>query len=393
MIGRSGAPAAKPAAANLQSSTIESTRPKADLRCSCHLRLFGTKYFPDVHPVQEECWPSSEWVTSGGMSHRQLDLYFADGSNHAIEMRKIISVSLAVSFLFAITYFMASSDRWFSASTERPRQEDPSFVMAHVYAIQPSEIPILIEKAAAGDCHSAGRLGAHYLNYQLDPEEALKWYRVAARCQEVYPKDMVIILLYRVRGNPAIDAEIDRLILEVQAIDPTRAEEILANVKQAREEPSKTSGSISRSPSRSTIDSRAVQASSDNAGWTQVGLAGKRLELVDPLVVEILEFTDEGDVLATLGTKEAVYGPILAWKLEKGILVISSETAASPLIELRNPRVVGHPESVMGQTLRVTGKLGGELIYKLSRVEELTPHRARRSGASRREGSKATRAD
>lgn len=39
MIGRSGAPAAKPAAANLQSSTIDSTRPEAAVRCKLRSTL------------------------------------------------------------------------------------------------------------------------------------------------------------------------------------------------------------------------------------------------------------------------------------------------------------------------------------------------------------------
>lgn len=101
-----------------------------------------------------------------------------------------------------------------------------------------AELASFIDKATAGNCHAAERVGGYYMNYELSYEKAVKWYRVAARCQEVLPKDMLVALLSQVTGNQGVEAEVDRLILEIRAIDPARAEEIAADVDEIRRQAS-----------------------------------------------------------------------------------------------------------------------------------------------------------
>jgi hypothetical protein len=103
------------------------------------------------------------------------------------------------------------------------------------YAIRKEEIDQLQLQARNGDCQAAQRLGAYYMNYKLDYNNAVKWFRMAARCPNVAPKEYLIVLLRQVENHPEIDAELDRLILEIRALDPARAAELEIYVKEMRQ--------------------------------------------------------------------------------------------------------------------------------------------------------------
>lgn len=116
---------------------------------------------------------------------------------------------------------------------------------------------------------------------------------------------------------------------------------------------------------------KSVMNSTDEAGaatdWNTLNLPGKTLELIDESIVQILRFEVDGNVIATLGTRDgAVAGPILFWEVKNGILVISKDQGLPAIVELRKPPVQGAVLSVFGRVLHVTGRSGEKFQYKLS---------------------------
>ncbi|NHZ83568.1 hypothetical protein F2P44_30510 [Massilia sp. CCM 8695] len=161
------------------------------------------------------------------------------------------------------------------------------------------------------------------------------------------------------------------LVLFVAAC--TRSEDIHAPLpvkEQAGHEP--MSHGRSSAPSRITgegIDRKnPAETRFQTTDWHKISLPGKTLELIDPVKIEVLQFSADGYVSATIGTKEALAGPIFLWKIKNGILLISEDNDSSVATELSKPRIHGDPLSVLDQTLSVTEKNGGEIQYKLSQT-------------------------
>ncbi|NHZ34371.1 hypothetical protein [Massilia rubra] len=101
--------------------------------------------------------------------------------------------------------------------------------------------------------------------------------------------------------------------------------------------------------------------------WGKVNLPGKRLELIDPVRIEDLRFHADGYVIATIGTKEVLAGPIFYWKVKNGVLLLSdNKNFSSVFSELSAPRVETLPASDAKQIVSVTAKNGRQLQYTLS---------------------------
>jgi hypothetical protein len=122
----------------------------------------------------------------------------------------------------------------FSQSAKRIQPTDEVSNPASDYAIPVRDLERLQAEAKNGNCQAAQRLGAFHMNYTLQYNNAVKWFRIAAKCPEVSPKEYLIILLIHVKNHPEVDAEVDRLISEIQAIEPARAAKLRTDVNDAR---------------------------------------------------------------------------------------------------------------------------------------------------------------
>lgn len=56
--------------------------------------------------------------------------------------------------------------------------------------------------------------------------------------------------------------------------------------------------------------------------WDKNEIIGHRFELISTNSVEIFSFQQNGVVLATIGTTEALAAPILSWKMKQGKILI-----------------------------------------------------------------------
>ena len=95
--------------------------------------------------------------------------------------------------------------------------------------------------------------------------------------------------------------------------------------------------------------------------WLQQELQGKRLELVHERVIEEFSFGAEGSVNATFGEKGGpIAGPILDWRLENDVLIISEGPKGASAEELRLI-------SVRGNVLTVKTKSGSVVKFQISK--------------------------
>ena len=101
------------------------------------------------------------------------------------------------------------------------------------YAIAPGDLLGLQRKANNGSCEAAYRLAGYHANYTLQYDDAVKWSRIAAACPNVSYKENLIVLLVRDQ-DPRVMSEVDRLILQIQAMDPERAMHVKQNVEYVR---------------------------------------------------------------------------------------------------------------------------------------------------------------
>jgi hypothetical protein len=95
-----------------------------------------------------------------------------------------------------------------------------------LYSLPPAEIERLTHEAARGSCESSIRLAKYYLYGALDLDVATKWLRVAAKCSDIAPKEYLVQILMRNRGDPAAAEEVRQLIGEIRKTDQTKAREL-----------------------------------------------------------------------------------------------------------------------------------------------------------------------
>jgi TPR repeat protein len=93
--------------------------------------------------------------------------------------------------------------------------------------IRTQEVARYKKAAASGDCHAKLEL-AHYYNegpeYQYD--EAMRWYRLAARCPGIKAKSELVGWLAVTNPKGQNVAEIEALMVEIEKLDPKEAADL-----------------------------------------------------------------------------------------------------------------------------------------------------------------------
>jgi hypothetical protein len=89
----------------------------------------------------------------------------------------------------------------------------------------------LANEAQSGDCQAAYRLARHHIFFTLNTNEAVRWYRLASKCPYAPAKgELAGILMH----FDSYDAEVDRLLSEIEELDLKAAEKDRAAVKSVR---------------------------------------------------------------------------------------------------------------------------------------------------------------
>ena len=94
------------------------------------------------------------------------------------------------------------------------------------YNLTSDDVERLKSKSENGDCNAAYRLALYYMYGSLQPDDGLKWLRVAAKCPDANPKEYLIFLLSINKDDPQVAKEMSRLVEEIRDIDPARATEV-----------------------------------------------------------------------------------------------------------------------------------------------------------------------
>lgn len=137
-------------------------------------------------------------------------------------MKKYIFISCAIATLSlaGFAYF-----RNINSSITNP---------SDVFKIPSNEVDEYQKRATNGDCQAAIRLTRYHMYLTLHYDDALKWAHMAAKCPQLEPKELLITLLYQSQDQSQTVTEIDKLILEIQEIDPKRAIEIKEQVRHMK---------------------------------------------------------------------------------------------------------------------------------------------------------------
>ena len=140
---------------------------------------------------------------------------------------KIVMAILGAAILATVTYRFRSTER-----------EAPPPFGAERYRLDAATYHRLVKAAEAGDCDAAYHVARHYVFYAVDRNEAIRWYRIAAKCPHADAKDELLNLLVYTAAD---DAEVDRLLSELELIDPKMAKhdrESVAAMRSIRDRPS-----------------------------------------------------------------------------------------------------------------------------------------------------------
>lgn len=79
----------------------------------------------------------------------------------------------------------------------------------------------LVGAAQEGDCDAAFTLARHHAFYTARYDEAIRWYRIAAKCPHIGAKGELVGMLMNLAEH---DPEVDRLLSEIEQLDPKTAE-------------------------------------------------------------------------------------------------------------------------------------------------------------------------
>lgn len=141
-------------------------------------------------------------------------------------MSKVFSFLLCGTVIFLIGYAFIKERR--ASEVVSPSSQ---------FVIPANKMEALQLRAKSGDCDAAYMIGRHHSFFTLQVDEAIKWFRLAAKCPNVKSKEELISYLLIIKDQPGIDAEIDNLIVEIKKIDPVAVmksqEEVLRQRKTA----------------------------------------------------------------------------------------------------------------------------------------------------------------
>lgn len=102
---------------------------------------------------------------------------------------------------------------------------------AGIFRIADRAYSRLVMDAKSGDCQAAYKLARHHIFYTVNTNEAIRWYRLAARCPYAPAKgELVGILMH----FDTYDSEVDRLLSEIEHLDPKSAADDRAAVRSVR---------------------------------------------------------------------------------------------------------------------------------------------------------------
>ena len=135
----------------------------------------------------------------------------------------ILFLIIGAAFVAALAYRLTSA--------EHPANE-PAPSGADALRIDDANYDRVVSAAQAGDCDAAFRLGRHHAFFSRKDDEAIRWYRIAAKCPHVGAKGELVAMLL---NDPEHDREVDRLLLEIEQLDPKAVESDRKAVAQARE--------------------------------------------------------------------------------------------------------------------------------------------------------------
>ena len=102
----------------------------------------------------------------------------------------VISVVLTIVLVFSYLGFR-SREQATKTGDQFGQLADGVSNPASKYAISDHEVSALRAAALNGDCQAAQRLGSFHMNYTLEYDNAVKWFRIAAKCADLSPKDKV----------------------------------------------------------------------------------------------------------------------------------------------------------------------------------------------------------
>lgn len=140
-----------------------------------------------------------------------------------------LSATLLVIALVALAFIYVQSEE----TTGEPARRDADITLAGSrYTLTPLELSAATEKAAKGDCPAATRLSDYHRNITLQYESALKWTRMAAKCDGVTSRLKLIFLLRPLSDRVEVRTEIDSLVREIGEIEPKSAAQLREDIDQ-----------------------------------------------------------------------------------------------------------------------------------------------------------------
>ncbi|XLZ69140.1 hypothetical protein ABT364_21770 [Massilia sp. SR12] len=94
---------------------------------------------------------------------------------------------------------------------------------ASQYEIAASDARVLEAMAGKGNCQAAGHLARFHRNITLNYGAAVRWTRTAAKCPDLFHKEMLLGMYLYEGQQPGDAGEIERLLAEVERATPERA--------------------------------------------------------------------------------------------------------------------------------------------------------------------------
>lgn len=122
------------------------------------------------------------------------------------------------------------------------------------FVIPANKMEALQLRAKSGDCDAAYMIGRHHSFFTLQVDEAIKWFRLAAKCPNVGPKEELISYLLNIKDQNGVDAEIDNLIAEIKKVDPVAAIKSQEEVRRRREITGRTLRPSSQEANHNSVD-------------------------------------------------------------------------------------------------------------------------------------------
>ncbi len=102
---------------------------------------------------------------------------------------------------------------------------------------------------------------------------------------------------------------------------------------------------------------------SQPTAWSELGLQGKTLDLIDDSKIETYRFAEQGLVVATFGTKDgAVTAPLYYWRIEGPALVISELPGQQGVEVLVTP-------ALQRDVVTAKRKSGASVRYRLAKSD------------------------